>query len=246
MRFSILFFFLCPFFFPFVSAHEAILLMGPPGSGKGTFSSYLESAGYGHISAGDLIREEILSGSALGLKLKGIVDKGEYIDADTLFFLVEGRVRAFCDRKSPVIIDGYGKTKEDWVRLNAFLETLGLKRRVILFEAPEKVCLERVLERLVCTDCGYITAKKLGSIEGAICPKCKKQKLGPRMNDTLKVTLKRLKTYHEEIKPLLLETYKGENVIIYNSDVTYEALAKDFSALLEKSCSLIDYRKAAP
>jgi adenylate kinase len=220
--------------------------MGPPGSGKGTFSSYLESAGYGHISAGDLIREEILSGSALGLKLKEIVDKGEYIDADTLFFLVEGRVRAFCDRKSPVIIDGYGKTKEDWVRLNAFLETLGLKRRVILFEAPEKVCLERVLERLVCTDCGYITAKKLGSMEGAICPKCKKQKLGPRMNDTLKVTLKRLKTYHEDIKPLLLETYKGENVIIYNSDVTYEALAKDFPALLEKSCSLIDYRKAAP
>lgn len=221
------------FFVPLLSAHEAILLMGPPGSGKGTFSQFLKASGYGHISAGDSIREEILSGSALGQKLKSIVEKGDYIDPDTLFLLVEKKIRAFCHQKIPVIIDGYGKSQEDWLRLNVFLEELGLKRRIILFDAPEKVCLNRVLERLVCTDCGFITAKKFGMSEGMICPKCQMHKLGPRMNDDLGVTLKRLKTYHEQIKPSLLKTYEGGEVVLYSSDVGIETMEKDFAALFK-------------
>ena len=217
----------------FLPANEAILLMGPPGSGKGTFSSFAKAKGYGHISAGDVIREEILSGSTLGQKLKKIVEKGEYIDPDTLFLLVEGRVRGYCDQNIPVIIDGYGKSREDWVRLNAFLDGLKLKRRLILFDAPEKICLNRILERLVCTNCGFITAKKFAMNEGMICPKCQMDKLGPRMNDDLSVTLKRLKTYQEEIRPLLLKTYEGDEVILYSSDVGIETMEKDFAALFK-------------
>jgi len=217
----------------FLAAHEAILLMGPPGSGKGTFSSFAKAKGYGHISAGDLIREEILSGTALGQKLKKIVEKGEYIDPDTLFLLVEGRVRGYCDQNIPIIIDGYGKSREDWVRLNAFLDGLKLKRRLILFDAPEKVCLNRILGRLVCTNCGFITAKKFGMTAGVICPECLTDKLGPRMNDDLSITLKRLKTYQEEIRPLLLKTYEGDVVILYSSDVGIETMEKDFLALFK-------------
>lgn len=229
---KIQFFYLAFCFFPFLQGHEAILLMGPPGSGKGTFSSFAKQVGYGHISAGDVIREEILSGTDLGHKLEVIVAKGEYVDPDTLFLLVAGRVQAFLQKKVPVIIDGYGRTPEDWRRLNALLEEMGIQRRVILFEAPEKVCLERILERLICMDCGFITSKREGLKIGEICPNCRTHPLSLRMNDTLKVTLKRLKTFHEEIKPLLLKTYETEKVTVFYSDLPLEKMEKEMQRLL--------------
>ncbi|MBM3196087.1 MAG: nucleoside monophosphate kinase [Chlamydiae bacterium] len=216
----------------FLQANEAILLMGPPGSGKGTFSSFAKSVGYGHVSAGDVIREEILSGTELGLELNNIVGRGDYVGPQTLFRLVAGRIEAFLQKKTPVIIDGYGRTREDWDRLSALLKKMGIKRRVILFEASQKVCLERILGRLICVECGYITSKHIGHREGAVCPNCLTTQLSLRMNDNLEVTLKRLNTYHHEIKPLLLETFKGENITVFDSDLPLESLEKEFQKLL--------------
>jgi len=219
-------------FSPLLKGNEAILLMGPPGSGKGTFSSFAKQVGYGHISAGDVIREEILSGTDLGRKLEEIVEKGEYVDSDTLFQLVATRVEAFLHKKVPVIIDGYGRTPEDWHRLNAHLQGMGVKRRVILFDAPEKVCVERILDRLICIDCGFITSKKGGRKVGEVCPNCQTHQLSLRMNDNLKVTLKRLKTFHEEIRPLLLKTYAKEEITVFCSDLPWESMEKEMKVLL--------------
>lgn len=227
-----LIFLLLYYFSPFLTAHETILLMGPPGSGKGTFAFFAKQAGYGQISAGDVIREEILSGTDLGLKLESIVEKGQYIDADTLFQLVAHRVRAFIDQKIPFIIDGYGRSHEDWHRLNALLYEYGIKMRVILFEASEKVCLERVLNRLICLDCGYITSNNKGYSPGDLCPNCHKQLLSIRMNDNLNVTLKRLKTFHEEIKPFLIETYSKEEITFFCTDLPLQNLENAFNTLL--------------
>ncbi len=183
-----------------LSSAEVILLFGPPGAGKGTFSQFATEHGLGHISAGDLIRDEIAKKTKLGLEMEEIVLRGEYVDPEVMFQLVKAKIHHFADQNIRFIVDGYGRSSEDAARLRGVLEEIDAQIQVVFLEANDEVCHERIIHRLICNHCHFVYNEKLGNTLGQLCPHCSKSFLERRIGDDHVVTAKRLVQYRSKIE----------------------------------------------
>ena len=213
---------------------EVLILIGSPGAGKGSFALYAKTQGYAHISAGDVIREEIANQTPIGVQIASVIERGDFIDSDILFHLVQDRVRASQAGNVPVIIDGYGRKPSDWEQLKAFLKEIGAEAHALLLDAPSPVCKARMMERLVCVDCGYISHPTLGHQEGDICPACQRNVLGPRLNDTEPVIDKRLKQYRAEIEPLLMQAFADLPFESFETNHSLDVCLAHYAELISK------------
>ncbi len=179
-----------------------IIVVGPPGAGKGTFADFAKSFGYNHLSAGDLIRDEVKNQTAFGKEIEELVRRGEYVDPDMLFGLVKQKIIALHEQKRPFIIDGYGRGESDIHMLCQLLIDLGLQDKtfVLWLETDDNTCKERVNSRLVCSDCHFSFSTKLDAEEaGNSCPKCHIGQVEKRFNDSPEAIQKRLVKYHGDI-----------------------------------------------
>jgi len=213
---------------------EVVLLFGPPGSGKGTFSQIAKARGYAHIGAGDLIRHEIHKKTEIGLAIEELVNKGEYIDPAITFQLVKNHVVEYVAKGQPFIIDGYGRSYDDAARLRVLLKEINANVRVVFLDASNATCLERILHRLVCSDCPMIYNLKMGYTVNSACPSCKLGHLQERLNDTPYVTEKRLKFYRESILPCYLTFADDFPTVSYNTEPDLEACLAYYNGLLDE------------
>lgn len=132
-----------------------VMLLGAPGAGKGTQAAKLiETYGLAHISTGDILRAAAKKDDEPGRRIKQLIDLGSLVPDDIIMEMMEDRFRAG-DTAKGYILDGFPRTLAQAMGLDLLLARLGLPlRKVVLFECPEQVIVERIIERRSCPQCG--------------------------------------------------------------------------------------------
>lgn len=182
-----------------------LVILGPPGSGKGTYASRLQlRLGMPAIATGDILREIVKEETTLSKKLKEYMSKGELVPDNIIVDVLKERL-AKDDSKRGFILDGYPRTIEQAKALGTFAKI----DVIILLLIPEWIIIERLSSRRICRNCGEVyNIRYLKSKKPGICDKCGGE-LYQRIDDTPKVIKERLKVYERQTQPLL-EYYKGK------------------------------------
>lgn len=197
-----------------------IVLIGPPGCGKGTFCSFMiQRFGYKQVCIGDLLRTQIRHETELGKVIKPIVEKGEYIDDHIVFAIIGKEIENLLAQKELFIVDGFPRNRAGLDFLDEFLTERGLKKNVIYihFTIDDQTCIDRINTRFVCPSCLdiYNETSKKPKI-GMVCDRCG-ESLQARLGDTHSNTIKRLAYYRSSIEPLVQASVeRGYRVISVN------------------------------
>jgi len=181
-----------------------ILLMGPPGAGKGTQAEKLVADfSVLHISTGDMFRAAVKNGTELGKEAKKYMDAGGLVpDAVTIGIVKERLAQPDCGKG--FILDGFPRTKDQAVALDGILKDLKLKlTAVVNIAVPDANLVKRVTGRRICKTCGatYHVTFNPPAVEGK-CDKCGGV-LYQRDDDKEATVIKRLEAYHNQTAPLI-------------------------------------------
>jgi adenylate kinases len=191
-----------------------VLLMGPPGAGKGTQADEIvQEFGIPHISTGDMFRSAAAEGTELGLKAKAIMETGKLVPDDVTIGIVKDRLMRD-DCIPGCLFDGFPRTIAQAEALDSMLEEMGRRIDCVLsFEVPDEVLVERLTGRLVCRKCGetFHIRHQPPKVEG-ICDDCGGE-LYIRDDDKEETARNRLDVYHAQTAPLL-SYYQQSGVIV--------------------------------
>ena len=189
-----------------------ILLMGPPGAGKGTQAEKLiDEFKIPHISTGDMFRAAVSAGTELGKEAKKYMDAGGLVpDVVTIGIVREGLSKPEC--ANGFILDGFPRTEEQAVALDGILKDLGIKLTgVVNISVPDSELVARVVGRRICKACGatYHVSFNPSKVED-VCDKCGGN-IYQRNDDKEETVVNRLHAYHEQTEPLI-EYYKKQGL----------------------------------
>ena len=190
-----------------------IILLGAPGSGKGTQSQRLaERHGIPQISTGDLLRAAVKHGTPLGLRAKAAMDSGNLVDDDTVLGMIRERL-AEPDAQRGYILDGFPRTLVQARALTDMLREVGQPLdSVVLLEVDYGALMKRISGRRSCQDCGKVFNVFTCAVpEGELCPKTGgPHHLVQRSDDNETAVAERLRVYDEKTKPLIdFYTHQG-------------------------------------
>lgn len=197
---------------------KRIVLFGPPGAGKGTFSAQIKSIlpKIVHISTGDIFRENLKNETTLGLKAKAFMEKGELVPDNIVIEMIKDRMNKNDVRNNGFVLDGFPRTLSQAEALSNITHI----DFVILLEVDEEIIIKRILGRYSCPNCGelynkyFMKPKKEG-----ICDKCGASiTFEQRTDDNEEILRNRLDIYKENAKPLL-NYYKNKGKV---KEINYE------------------------
>lgn len=213
-----------------------ILLMGPPGAGKGTQAEKLiREYGIPQISTGDMFRAAVKSGTALGKEAKSYMDKGALVPDSVTVGIVKERL-AQDDCKKGWILDGFPRTTAQASALDAILHDLGIQLTAVLdFNVNRDDLVKRVSGRLVCRQCGASFHKKFRPPkQEGVCDNCGGE-LYQRADDNEVTVRERLAVYDTSTKPLI-DYYKvSGRYYEINGDQSMDKVFADVQAALKKA-----------
>ena len=213
-----------------------ILLMGPPGAGKGTQAEKLiREYGIPQISTGDMFRAAVKSGTALGKEAKSYMDKGALVPDSVTVGIVKERL-AQDDCKKGWILDGFPRTTAQASALDAILHDLGIQLTAVLdFNVNRDDLVKRVSGRLVCRQCGASFHKEFRPPkQEGVCDNCGGE-LYQRADDNEVTVRERLAVYDTSTKPLI-DYYKvSGRYYEINGDQSMDKVFADVQAELKKA-----------
>lgn len=191
-----------------------IILLGPPGAGKGTQASRLvESRGMVQLSTGDMLRAAVKAETPIGLKAKAVMEAGELVSDE----IVSGIIGEALDALAPetgVIFDGYPRTEAQAHSLDAILSGRGRTLdHVIELEVDEDALVERITGRFTCATCGegYHDVFKQPKVEGT-CDKCGGHEFKRRPDDNEETVRTRMAEYRAKTAPIL-PIYEARGIV---------------------------------
>jgi adenylate kinase len=191
-----------------------IILLGPPGAGKGTQASRLESErGMIQLSTGDMLRAAVKAGTPIGLKAKAVMDAGELVSDE----IVSGIIGDRLDEIGPdagVIFDGYPRTAAQAESLDQILEDRGRSlQHVIELAVDEDALVERITGRFTCASCGegYHDSFKQPAKAG-VCDKCGGTEFKRRPDDNEETVRTRMAEYRAKTAPIL-PIYEARGIV---------------------------------
>jgi adenylate kinase len=206
-----------------------LLMLGPPGAGKGTQAErFARSRGIPKISTGDILREAVHSGTPIGLRAKAIMDRGELVSDEVMIGIVRERLDRE-DARPGFVLDGFPRTVAQAAALDALMA--GRDPLIVVdIEVPEAELVRRLASRMICEDCG-VTAPAGGS-DMTRCARCG-GRLVQRADDNEAVVLERLKVYHRQSEPLI-EYYRSRPTFrSINGAQPPDRVAADMAAAIE-------------
>lgn len=182
-----------------------IILLGPPGAGKGTQASRLEhERGMVQLSTGDMLRAAVAAGTEIGRKAKAVMDAGELVSDEIVTGILSARLDQ-ADIALGFILDGYPRTEAQAGALDRLLAEKGMKLdHVIELVVDEDALVERITGRFSCAKCGegYHDRFKLPRVPG-LCDVCGSEEFRRRADDTEETVRNRMAEYRAKTAPIL-------------------------------------------
>lgn len=194
---------------------DLIVLLGPPGAGKGTQAKVLsEKLGLAHISSGDLFRENLQKKTELGVRAQEFMQRGELVpDKVTIAMIRERMRREDCIRGA--ILDGFPRTKPQAEALDAWLaeSALGAVRKVPYIKVDEHVLVERLCGRWTCRGNGHVFHEKFNPPKQAGVCDLDGSELYQREDDKEATVKNRIRVYFDQTAPLI-EYYRRKKILV--------------------------------
>lgn len=191
-----------------------LVLLGPPGAGKGTqASNIVKKYNIPHISTGDIFRANIKEGTQLGIQAKEYMDKGLLVPDELVVSIVKDRLTKD-DCKNGFLLDGFPRTVNQAEALDSALTAMGIKLdKVVNIEADSKILIERAIGRRICKECGATYHLKFNQpkIEG-VCDN-DNAPLFQRDDDVEETVATRISVYQNQTQPLI-EYYTQRGLIL--------------------------------
>jgi adenylate kinase len=222
-----------------VTKPAVLILLGPPGAGKGTQARKLEQKfGLVQLSTGDLLRAAVAAGTDAGKAAKAAMDAGGLVSDEIVLAILRDRM-AEPDTRNGVILDGFPRTTGQAAALDALLADQGMGiGAAISLDVDDAAMVERVSGRYTCANCGegYHDRFKTPAVDG-VCDACGSTEFKRRADDNAETVSARLEAYHAETAPLIAY-YEGQGVL-KRVDAMGEIgrIADDLAAIAEAAAS---------
>ena len=214
-----------------MSMARNIVLVGTPGSGKGTHARILqEEFGIPHLSTGEMLRAAAASGSELGLKIKELIDGGNFVPDEVMVPFVVDKINS-PECKNGFILDGFPRNLAQAELLDKMLAEKGLKVDIVIkLQVPDSYVIKRILKRASCGDCNAMF-----QMEGhnPVCPKCGSKNIIRRADDNLEAIKRRLKIYRMVTAPIT-PYYEHKGILVcVDATETIENVSAEIKTALE-------------
>ncbi|MEM4255379.1 MAG: adenylate kinase [Candidatus Norongarragalinales archaeon] len=209
-----------------------VVLLGPPGSGKGTLGvMFAQAKNIPHLSTGDMLRKEVAEETKLGREIGPIINSGTLIPDQMMIEVIRHRLgRGDCAKG--FVLDGFPRTTAQAIALDAMLSEMRMELdAVLLLTASKKEIVRRLSGRRVCSQCGKIYTAEYAK---NACEKCG-GRLGIREDDKPEVIEKRLGIYERQTAPLV-DYYREKDLILeINGEQSPQKVLSDVLAVLKES-----------
>lgn len=207
------------------SAVKIVILFGAPGAGKGTVAQHLlDNYGVVHFSTGNLLRNEVKSGTSIGKEVEAILSSGKLVGDDVVNRVVESNLQKALSGNDVVLLDGYPRTVEQAKFLDA-IDAGSLKSsiRVLELDVDHEVVVSRIAGRVVCSKCGAtFSSSQLNG--GTVCSRCGGE-LIKRADDSEEVVRRRLQEYVNMTLPV--SRYYTDRLVKVSGEGTPEKVARN-------------------
>jgi len=215
-------------------AGKRLILMGPPGGGKGTQAKRLQDRyGIVQLSTGDMLRAAVKAASPVGIQAKAVMDAGRLVSDDIMINLISERIDQQ-DCVNGFILDGFPRTIAQAQNLDKLLKYKGITiDKVIEVAVPDERLIERITGRFTCSACGegYHDMFKQPKRPG-VCDVCGGASFSRRADDKAETVGARLKAYHDQTSPLMPYYRAKGNLEVIDGDRDIDVVSRDLERVL--------------
>jgi adenylate kinase len=214
---------------------KRVILMGPPGGGKGTQAKRIQELHHiPQLSTGDMLRAAVAAGTDVGKQAKAVMEAGKLVSDDLIVAMIAERIDQ-ADCGTGFILDGFPRTVPQAEALDKLLKSKGVKLdAVIEVQVPDERLIERITGRFTCAKCGEGYHDKFKQPKTAgVCDVCGGTQFTRRADDNAETVKSRLKAYHEQTAPLLPYYRKQGLLKVVDGDRDMKVVTADLEAILK-------------